>query len=308
MSAANAPPAAEDLPQWMQRKERGSFLLLQWMRRFSLLFGRRLSRVVVYGIALYFFLAVGSARKASRSYLQRALQRRATAWDLYQHILAFASTIHDRFYLLNDQQGLFDIQVIGAEQVIQFQQHQQGALLFGAHLGSFEVLLTHGRNNQFNSCVAMYPENARQLNRALAAINPQAMAGIIALGQFDSMLNIHQQLEAGALVGVLADRAAGPDRYLTLPFLGAPARFPTGPFRMAAMLGYPVYFMTGLYRGANRYEVHFEVLSDQAKVPREQREAVVHQTMEKYVATLERHCRAAPYNWFNFFDFWETAQ
>ena len=307
MSDPTTAKQIDDKPAWMQRKERGSFFLLQLMSRISLIFGRRLSRIVVYGIALYFLLAVPAARKASRSYLARALERPATWVDLYRHILAFASTIHDRFYLLNDQADLFDIQVFGAGPIIEHQDKNLGMLLFGAHMGSFEVLLNHGRSHRFNSCIAMYPENARQLNRALAAINPEAITGIIALGQMDSMLTIHHKLETGALVGVLADRAAGPDQYLTLPFLGAPARFPTGPFRMAAMLGHPVYFMTGLYCGGNRYEVHFEPLADFAEVPRNQRDAAVRETLQKYVATLERHCKAAPYNWFNFFEFWEST-
>ncbi len=294
-------------PAWLQHKERGSFFLLQLMRSISLFFGRRLSRIVVYCIALYFLLAVPAARKASSSYLARVLQRPITWSDRYRHILAFASTIHDRFFLLNQQAELFDIQVVGAQPIIELQANQQGALLFGAHMGSFEVLLDHGRRNGFRSCVAMYPENARQLNRTLAAINPEAVTDIIALGQMDSMLTIHDELQVGSLVGVLADRASGPDQYITLPFLGAPARFPTGPFRLAAMLGYPVYFMTGLYGGDNRYTLHFEQLADSAAVPRNQRDAAVQAMLEKYVAALERHCKAAPYNWFNFFDFWEQA-
>ena len=308
MTAPVEAQAGAAVPEWMQRQERGSLLLLQLMRHISLLLGRRLSRSVVYAIALYFLLTAPQARQASRHYLQRALQRRPGWRDLYRHIQSIASTIHDRFYLLNAQPGLFDIQVFGAEQITRLRaQRQQGALLFGAHLGSFEMLLAHSRSSQLDACMAMYPENARQLNRALAAINPHALTGIIALGQVDSMLNIHHQLEHGTLVGVLADRAAGPDRYLSLPFLGAPARFPTGPFRMAALLGHPIFFMTALYHGSNRYTVHFEALADFAAVPRAQRDTVVRETMEKYVATLERHCRAAPYNWFNFFEFWESA-
>ena len=307
MSESIHPPQPGDKPQWMQRKERGSFFLLQLMSRISLVFGRRLSRPVVYGIALYLLLAAPTVRQASRRYLARVLQRPANWVDLYRHILAFASTIHDRFYLLNGQADLFDIQVFGADPIAEHHAKGQGLLLFGAHMGSFEILLTHGRSNRFNSCVAMYPENAQQLNRALAAINPQAITDIIALGQFDSMLTIHHKLETGNMVGVLADRAAGPDQYLSLPFLGAPARFPTGPFRMAAMLGHPVYFMTGRYCGANRYEVHFEPLADFAGVTRSQRGAAIHGALQQYVATLERHCKAAPYHWFNFFDFWEPA-
>lgn len=307
MSKPASSPLLDDKPQWMQRQERGSLFLLQLMSRMSLTFGRRLSRPVVYGIALYFLGAAPAVRKASRSYLERVLQRPATWADLYRHILAFASTIHDRFYLLNNQAELFDIQVRGAGPIADHHAQGQGLLLFGAHMGSFEILLTHSRNNHFNACVAMYPENARQLNRALAAINPQAVADIIALGQANAMLTIHHKLSTSAMVGVLADRAAGPDQYLSLPFLGTPARFPTGPFRMAAMLEQPVYFMTGRYCGGNRYEVHFEPLADFTGVPRSQRDAAVQGALQQYVATLERHCKAAPYNWFNFFDFWEPA-
>ncbi len=30
--------------------------------------------------------------------------------------------------------------------------------------------------------------------------------------------------------------------------------------------------------------------------------------MERYVAMLEALCREAPYNWFNFYDFWADAR
>lgn len=292
----------------MRRKERGSSFWLRIMRWLSLVFGRRLSRSVVYGIALYFVLAVPAARKASRGYLARVLKRPVTWLDLYRHILAFASTIHDRFYLLNDQHNLFDIQVFGPEPNQVILECNSGIFLFGGHLGSFEILRTHARDKpELKVCIAMYPENASQLNSTLTAINPQAMQDIITLGQINSMLAIHEKLENGAVVGILADRAVGPDQYISMPFLGAPARFPTGPFRMAAMLRYPVYFMTGLYRGGNRYDIHFELLADFSDAPAG-REAAVQEVLTKYVATLERHCQSAPYNWFNFYDFWESAR
>jgi predicted LPLAT superfamily acyltransferase len=29
--------------------------------------------------------------------------------------------------------------------------------------------------------------------------------------------------------------------------------------------------------------------------------------MVRYAELLEKHCRHAPYNWFNFFDFWRPS-
>ncbi len=309
MTAAAPPPSRTSrTPEWLQRKERGNIFWLRVMRRLSLLLGRRLSRCVVYGIALYFLLAAQSARKASRAYLTRALPRPPGWFDLYRHILTFSTTIHDRIYLLNNRYDMFDIRIFDAEQLHAKHTTGKGCFLFGAHLGSFEMLRSIARYNpSLRVCVAMNPENARRLNDTLAAINPDVMLDVIALGQIDAMLAIHQRLQDGAMVGILADRASGPDKYLELPFLGSPAQFPTGPFRTAVMLRQPVYFMAGLYRGGNRYDIHFELLADFSGPPAASRQEEVRALLTKYVAALERHCRAAPFNWFNFYDFWKSA-
>ncbi|MHB8743745.1 MAG: LpxL/LpxP family acyltransferase [Sulfuricaulis sp.] len=289
----------------MRRKERGSVFWLSVMRWLSLNLGRRLSRLVVFGIAGYFLLAVPVARRASRAYLRRCLERSVTILDQYRHFLAFASTIHDRVYLLNGRHDLFEIRTIGSESLLELQAAKKGVLLFGAHMGSFEVLRTLARDDpRLNVCMAMYPENAQKLNRALDAINPKESRDIIALGRVDAILTIHDRLATGAMVGVLADRAAGIDKYFTRSFLGAPARFPSGPFRIAAILRQPVYFMAGLYRGGNHYDVHFERLLDFSAVTSTDRDVVIGELLDSYVAVLERHCRAATFNWFNYYDFW----
>ncbi|NSL56216.1 LpxL/LpxP family acyltransferase [Uliginosibacterium aquaticum] len=296
-------------PEWMQRKERGSMFWLRVMRWISLTFGRSASRLIVYGIALYFLLAVAPARAALREFLPRVLGRPAGWLDLYRHILAFASTIHDRTYLLNDCFEEFDLRQIGAEVLHELHARDGGFFLFGAHVGSFEVMRSLARANpRLKVSMAMYPDNARLINSALSAINPDAMQDIIPLGRLDSMLEVHNRLIEGAMVGILADRASGDDAYETLDFLGSPAHFPSGPFRMAAMLRHPVFFMIGLYRGGKRYDVHFEQIADFSQVGPRERDAAIRAAMESYVRVLEKHVRAAPHNWFNFFDFWKSAR
>jgi len=292
----------------MQRKERGNRFWLRVMTTLSCMLGRRCSRLILYGIAAYFLLFGGKARTASRDYLTRCLGRLPRWSELHRHVLSFASTIHDRIYLLRDCFDDFHIDLSGAETLHRHYDSGQGLLLLGAHLGSFEVLRAMARHRPgLQMSMAMYPENARQINQAMQAINPQLQQDIIALGTMDAMLSVHQRLEGGALVGILADRASGPDQYLNRSLLGAPARFPSGPFRMAAMLRQPVYFMAGIYQGGNRYRVHFELLEDFSAAPRLRREQATAALLDKYVAALERHCRAYPFNWFNFYDFWDES-
>lgn len=292
---------------WTQAPERSNLAILRLMVWISLRLGRPISRVVLHGIAAYFLAFAPAARRASRDYLRRALDREPTLADCYRHVLAFASTIHDRVYLLNERFDLFDIDIVGRELVHDAMAGGQGVLLMGAHLGSFEVMRAFGRHQAGRPIsMMMYEENARKINAILAAINPAAAQDIIPLGRVDSMLQAKEKLDAGHFVGMLADRGLGGDAVRELDFLGAPAPFPVGSFRVAAMLRRPVLFMTGLYLGGNRYRVHFEPLVDFSSVERAGRDAAIAEAQRRYVARLERFCREAPYNWFNFFDFWKS--
>ncbi len=295
------------VPQWLQHKERGSLAALRAMSALSLMLGRRATRPVLPLVALYFMLTDSEARQASRDYLGRALGRPARWTDVWRHVLTFAHTIHDRLYLLNERHALFDVHVSGGEALHQVQHAGEGCLLFGAHFGSFEVLRTLARNHpRLRLSIAMYAENARRIQSVLAAINPRAAQDVIALGQIDAMLVVRERIAGGAMVGLLADRASGPDEYVSLPFLGRPAQFPSGPFRLAALLGGPVFFMTGAHCGGNRYAVEFVPLGEMpVGAGPEVRQQALHALMRRYVEELERQCRASPYNWFNFFDFWQ---
>jgi predicted LPLAT superfamily acyltransferase len=291
---------------WARAEEKGNLAILKLMAWISLMLGRRVGRVVLAGIAAYYVLFAARARRASRQYLDRALGRRARWVDGYKHVFAFASTIHDRVYLLNDRFGIFDIQVVGGEQLLESLHRQPGAFLLGAHLGSFEVMRAVGRGLAgLKIAMMMYEENARRISVALAAINPSATPEIIPLGRVDSMLQVQERLDRGYLVGMLADRSLGGDPVVVREFLGKPASFPLGPFRLAAMLRRPVFFMVGLYLGGNRYRIHFEPLADFSATARAERESVILAAQARYVAYLERYCRLAPYNWFNFFDVWQ---
>jgi predicted LPLAT superfamily acyltransferase len=301
-----SPAGIDHQAEWVKRPERSNRLMLRVMRWISLTLGRSLSRWVLAGISLYFLLFSPRARAASRVYLQRALGRVPHLSERFRHFHSFASCIHDRVYLLNGRFDLFDIQVHGREVFDAAYASGQGLFLMGAHMGSFELVRAVGRQQPgLRVAMVMYEENARQINAALAVISPTAVQDIIPLGQIDSMLQVQARLDEGVVLGVLADRALDAGPTLTLPFLGQPAAFPLGSMRLAAMLKRPVVFMSGLYLGGNRYAIHFEALADFTHIERAGRDAAVRQAVTGYAACLERHCRATPFNWFNFFDFWQ---
>ena len=292
---------------WTHHPERSNMFMLRLMTWISLKLGRSAARVILYFIAAYFLLFAPSSRRASRQYLQRALGRTPHWRDLYRHFFTFAATIHDRVYLVNQRFDLFDIEAHGQDTLHQLIDNGKGVFLMGAHLGSFEVIRALARKDaDLRVAMVMHEENARKINTMLAAINPLAVQDVIGLGHIDSMLKVSGRLDEGCVIGILADRTTGDDTLQPVQILGATAHLPSGPFRMAALLRRPVVFMTGLYLGGNRYAIHFETLADFSDIARGQRDAAVQAAILRYAALLDQYCRQAPYNWFNFFDFWQT--
>jgi predicted LPLAT superfamily acyltransferase len=291
--------------EWIGKRERGSSALLKVMVFLSLRLGRRASRSVLYGIAVYFFLFSPAARRSSKHYLRLALGRAPTPVDGFRHVLYFATCIHDRVYLVKQQYERFRITIDGEKEMRQNLVSGSGAFLMGAHLGSFEILRAVGHQQPgLSVAMAMYEHNARKINAMMIAVDPQAKADIIPLGEIDAMLRIADRLDHGGFVGVLADRTLSDEPLHPVRLLGETAQLPVGPMRAAAIMRRPVYFMAGLYRGANRYHVVFEPIADFSTTLPGQRDSAIAGAIERYAAVLERYCRSDPYNWFNFFDFW----
>ncbi|MDB5729358.1 MAG: lipid biosynthesis acyltransferase, partial [Noviherbaspirillum sp.] len=269
--------------EWARRPERSNMLMLRIMTWISLRLGRAPGRAVLHLIVAYFLLFAPASRAGSMRYLSRVLGRRARWSDVYRHFFWFASTIHDRVYLINERFDLFDIRVHGEPVIEEALAGGQGVFLIGAHMGSFEAIGSLGRNRTgLKVAMAMYEENARNISAVLAAINPNAQQNVIGLGHIDSMLKINEALQQGSMVGMLADRTFGDDTTLPVTLLGATAQLPVGPFRMAAIMRRPVIFMVGLYLGGNRYEIHFEKLADFSQLASGQRQAEMERAMARY--------------------------
>ena len=305
--ADRAPPS-----RWTEHEERSTLWTLRLMRWIAMTLGRRVSRLVLHPITLYFLLFNSKARRASAQYLARALQNQPVRWwNVYRHIHHFAATVLDRVYFLQGRFDQFDVQAPGAEAINARITRARGALMVGAHLGSFEALRAIGEDSGLNVAMLMYEDNARLINATLAAIAPEARLHTIALGRIDSMLALRRWLDDGGIAGLLGDRTlpghSERSRTVWLPFLGTPAKFSDGPFRLAAMLRRPVIFMTGLYQGGRVYELRFTELADFRERPpggAAEQDERIEAAMQTYVSLLESLCRESPYNWFNFFDFW----
>ena len=133
-------PRSEHAGAWARQGERGNRFVLRLMAFIAVIFGRPVARLVLHPITCYFVAFAPQARRQSARYLGRALGRPPALADRYRHFHAFAATVLDRVYLARGRVHDFDLQLEGASFMDALVAQGRGALLIGAHLGSFEAL------------------------------------------------------------------------------------------------------------------------------------------------------------------------
>ncbi len=289
---------------WLAQRERGTLPALRLISWITQRIGYRAGRALLHPISLYFVVFSGRARRASREYLQRVLYRKPGWRDVYRHYHTFASTILDRVLLLSGRIGDFKLAIDGPDVVSHALKSGGGLLLAGGHGGSFEMWRA-GSATQPGLVVnvVMHEANAGKIATWMRELSPERAPRVIVPGRPETMLEIRDALARGEIVAMLGDRPIGRSATLPVDFLGTRAQLPVGPFRVALALDVPVVLFFGLYRAPRCYDLFFERLPTGSGDVRSRLAPL----LRAYAARLEAHTKAAPYNWFNFYDYWERV-
>lgn len=319
MSGSSATPAVEAPAArgWSRIAERGSL----WGMRFTVWCYRRLGRsagvVLVHAIVAYFYATDRAGRRASRDYLgriasnaegRRALARRPGPVASFLHYRAFGLSILDRLAIWAGRARDFRFDVRGDEICDRLAAQHRGAIIIGAHLGSFDALRLLAERQQRRVHVLMYRGHARRINAIFRELSPDVELRVIEIDphSVSSAFQIRDCVARGEIVCILGDRVEPGDRERTsrVCFLGDPVELPRAPFLLASLLGCPVLLMLACQTGPGRYDVFTEELSDGATCPPGEREKRVTELLTAYAERLEHYCSRYPYQWFNFYDYW----
>ena len=292
--------------RWTALPERGTPSSLRLIAWIAVHIGRRAARLLLYPITLYFVISARAGRRVSYEYLKRVRGCPPHWWHVFRHFHCFAATILDRVYLLRGEFEHFDVALHEKEILHRQIESGKGCILLGSHFGSFEVLRTLGVTQQdFPLKVLMDIAHNQNITRFLDALNHKIAGTVIVPDRPDTLLRVKESLDAGFLVGMLGDRVSSGDKTTQCRFFGSPATFPAGPILIAAMMHCPVILFFGLYRGGKRYEIYFEHFADDVILNRDHRAEDIQHWMQRYAERLEHYARLAPYNWFNFYPFWD---
>jgi predicted LPLAT superfamily acyltransferase len=279
------------------------------------LFGTRITGLWLHPIVAYFLLTGRRARAESRRYflqLQDASPGAATprpGWlSAYRQMLAFAQAGLDKLAAWSGRVAPGSVVFDDPTPFEALVRSGRGALVIGAHLGNLEMTRALAARGAYAKVTAVvYTEHARRFNSVLAKANRDFSLQLLEVRDFGpaTAMLMQARIDAGELLVIVGDRVPAHEagRTVDAPFLGATAPFPQGPYVLAHALGCPVYLFFCLKEGGC-HRLYFELFAERIELPRHARAERIRTYARRYAERLEHYCRKAPFQWFNFFDFW----
>lgn len=301
---------------WSRLEERGATLGMRFLFGVYKLFGRWVFRALLFPAMMYFYLTSRTARKASREFLDRVERTRrlrdkrpGPKLNGFRHFMQYGESILDKTAQWAGVRSRQNIEYVSPELYAEIAQRKRGGIFIGSHLGNLEALRAFGDLKQglvVNALV--FTRHSAKFMKFLELANPKAVRNIIQVDTLgpESVMHLADRIESGEWVAMVADRTPVQHgtRSVQCEFLGSPAWLPEGPFILAALLECPVYFLFCLKEGG-RYVVHLEKLAEQLELPRHRRQEELRHLGSIFANRLEQQCLAYPYQWYNFYDFWQ---
>jgi predicted LPLAT superfamily acyltransferase len=300
---------------WATIAERGSVTglkLLFWIYRFS---GKGVFLLILHPVVLYFALFDSAARRASRQYLLQLAQYQGLAPDIsfkkvYAHFYEFGVAAIDKIASWTGAIKRSDAIIHGIDLFNGIIESGRGAVFIGSHLGNLELCRAMGEKaGRFKINAVVFKQNALKFEKVLKACAPEVELNLLHVETIgiDTAIVLKQKIDEGEIVIIVGDRtpvnSMGRVHYAS--FLGRKAPFAEGPYILASLLQCPVYLIFCL-KEAKTYNVYLERFADTLKFPRAERREILAAKVQEYASRLEYYCLKAPFQWFNFYDFWDT--
>lgn len=316
--ALTRPLSQARAPHWAELDE-FSFVagmrLLLWLYR---CLRRWPFRMVLYPVVFWYMITTPVARAASRLCLARVAAFRGHSHSkpngisVLRHFASFAENILDKMLMWS---GWFDtdrVKLHGADLISGQIAARRGGIFICAHFGNLELCRVMSRRQPgLKLTVLTHTLHAEKFNRLLACLDPQSQINLLQVTEITpaTAMVLAAKVARGEFIAIAGDRipVSLNARVALALFLGAPAPFPIGPYVLASLLNCPAYTIFALRRGRIS-EIYLELFQESIRLPRQERDASLQALAAQYAERLERFCLAAPFQWFNFYDFWRLPE
>ena len=293
------------MPSWQGKSQgttTGYRIFVQTLRIFGLWPAYLLLRCVA---AWYLLVPRPSTTTAFRFYRHRMNMPTLRAiWFVYRNYYAFGQSILDRLVVMSGMPNRFSFDFDGETYLHEMVRRGKGGLLLSAHIGNWEIAghLLQRINTKIH--IVMFDGEHERIKEYLANVTGGRNVDIIVIrNDLSHVYAITEALRNNGLVCMHADRFVGDHKTFSRDFLGSPARFPAGPFLLAAGFRVPFSFVFAMKETPRHYHFFATPLEDNFEGAKQ---AMAERWASSFVTEMEQKVRAWPEQWYNFYDFWKA--
>ena len=273
------------------------------------LLGLRITSALILPVVLY-FACVSPDVPAAMAYHRRVFGQASwwkRRWRVLRHFFSFGRAIIERTAILAGNSRRFSFSFDGEEHLRRAVAEGRGVLLLTAHVGNWEAAGHLLSRIDVPINVTGFDRETPEI-RALLNQASQAKFKLIPLtGSPTDAIPLVAALHRGEVVAMLGDRAYG-SAAARVPFLGGTAAFPVGPYMIAASAGAPLIHVFNLREPGAHYRF-FGFAPQRPEIPsRRLRNAYLKECATRFAFDLEGILKRDPYQWYNFFPFWEPNE
>lgn len=253
--------------------------------------------------AAMIFLLVGPNRRGAIANMARVVgtRRRSAAGLAALGMFAeFAHCMTETMESYGPSPPPMRVDLPESDAVVDALREGRGAVVVTGHLGNWDIAAQ-------DLCKRGGPINVVMAHEVNATSNPYVRAAreragvrvIYSDSSVLSSLNMIGALRRNEIVAMQLDRSPSVAGARQLPFFGAPAAFPSGPFVLARAAGAPLIPVFTPRLGRRHYAIR---IGDRLEMPRETQ--ALERVMADVVRVFEDTVRAFPTQWFQFAPFW----
>ena len=280
-----------------------------WMQRTLLRLFRFIPLWFVYGVTAlvipFYMIFDQRGYRASYAFYHRRLGRSPlrSFLDVYANELAMGKVVMDRFALYAGRK--FDMDAENMPLFERLSAGEAGFMQLSSHVGNYEMagdILRSRRKRMF--ALVFAGETETVMSQRAARFSASNIEMVPIADDLSHLFTLNAALRDGCIVSMPGDRIFGSQKSISCEFFGAPARFPAGPFLLAAQREVAMLSVFVMKEGLRRYRVQIQALGEGLDVgipARSRAEALAAEFARKLEAVVRRY----PHQWFNFYDFWK---
>lgn len=282
-------------------KSRGTLLSIRIYVFIIRTFGLYPAYFLLIFITLYFFIFAPSSTRSIYYYFRRRLGFAGFSAfiNVYKSYFKYGKVQLDRVLITAGMKERYSFDFDGIAHIENLRKLNSGGILLTAHIGNFN-LAKHFFDEQHTSAVinlVISDFEHENIKNYMESVTGKSAVKIIVLQKdLSHIFKMNQALKNNELLVFAADRYMEEAKTWEADFLGAKAKFPQGPFKLAVRNDIPVLFVHIMRERNFHYHFYARPYIPEKNTPKE--------VLKAYLENLEKMVKTYPHQWYNFYDYW----